>query len=102
MPMFFIVLTTVLLTIGAQKLVKFIRDSIRKEAMAAITILCKAAFNEICFAMYMNKLGEEFFIVQLCDRRKYVIFNNETITNMPKDTTKTIEYIRNLPLVDRL
>lgn len=102
MPMFFVVLATVLLTVAAQKLIKFIRDSIRKEAIAALAILCKAAFNENCFGMYMNKLGEEFFIVNLCESKKYIIFNNETIRNMPKDTVKNMEYIRNLPLVDKL
>lgn len=100
--MFFIVLATVLLTIGAQKLVKFIINSINEEVAVRLMIICETVFHEECFAMCMNKLGEEFFIVNLCESKKYIIFNNETIRNMPKDTVKNMEYIRNLPLVDKL
>lgn len=102
MPIFVIVLATVLLTVAAQELAKFIMDSFRKNAIAALSVLCKVAFNEDCFVMYMNRFDEECFVVNLCESKKYIIFNSETIRNMPKDTVKNIEYIRNLPLADKL
>lgn len=102
MPMFFIILATVLLTIGAQRLIKFIISSINKGVSVCLIMICEAVFHEECFAMCMNKLGENLFIINLCESKKYIIFNNETIRNMPKDTVKNMEYIRNLPLVDRL
>lgn len=101
MSTFWIVLLTILLTIGAQKALYKLCNIVQNMAIKSLSKLCKEALGEECFTVQITSGDESYFITQLCNSRKCIIFTNEVIAQMPKGYANKIEYVRGLPLSEK-
>ena len=101
MSTFWIVLLTALLTILAQKFLNWLCDFTRSKAMESLSDLCTLALEQQCFTLHITKDKETYFVVQMSESKKCIIFTNEVIKQMPKGYTNKIKYVRGLPLSEK-
>ena len=69
--------------------------------MESLEDLCTLALGQQCFALRLTKGEESYFVVQISDSKKCIIFTNEVIKQMPKGYTNKIEYVRGLLLNEK-
>lgn len=101
MSTFWIVLLTALLTILAQKFLNGLYDFIKNKAMESLADLCTFALGQQCFALRLTQGQESYFVVQMSESKKCIIFTNEVIAQMPKGFANKVEYVRGLPLSEK-
>lgn len=101
MSTFWIVLLTILLTVGAQKALHKFSCIVQNEAIKSLPVLCKEALGEECYTVQITKGGESYFITQLFGSKKCIIFTDEVIAQMPKGFANKVEYVRGLPLSEK-
>ena len=101
MSTFWIILLTALLTSLAQKFLNWLNDFVKSKAMESLEDLCTLALGQQCFALRLTKGEESYFVVQISDSKKCIIFTNEVIKQMPKGYTNKIEYVRGLLLNEK-
>lgn len=102
MSTFWIVLLTILLTVGIQKALHEVSCIVQNGAIKSLSTLCKEALGEDCFTVQITIGIKSYFVVQLSESKKYIIFTNEVVAQMPKDYASKIEYVRRLPLSEKL
>lgn len=80
------------------KVLEWFKRFYKNKAMESLADLCTLALGQPCFALRLTKGEESYFVVQMSESKKCIIFTNEVIAQMPKGYTNKIEYVRGLPL----
>lgn len=97
MSTFWIVLITVILTVGAQTVIRILTEVLKNITMQALSELCTIALVQPCFTVALTKGEETYFIVQLSNSKNCIVFSRDVVRQMPEGLENKIEYVRNLP-----
>lgn len=97
MSTFWIVLITVILTVGAQTVIRILTEVLKNITMQALSELCTRALMQPCFTVALTKGEEIYFITQLSNSKKCIVFTRDVLRQMPKGGLENkIEYVQNL------